>query len=250
MEQSSLKRPATKAEIHDTPLSNNNHLDQAWDQQGLCKRPRLDDYRESTQESDDEGDDSDGKESSRSVANPPTPSDNEGSWSLSDSISGLSNSGTEDARLERKNSRWILRKDSTNPSISSVITEVSDSEITSAMMGQDDITCDHHRSRRQKSSQPIDSVIRNMESWSVTHIRALRRNNVYENNRLPGANTDYRTVVNNAKRDVMRTLRRASGDSFIGSSSNNSDLKDDASCSNFNDSTASQGRCPSPMDEL
>lgn len=247
MEQSSLKRAATKAEMQDPVLSTSNHFGSAWDQQGVSKRPRLDSYRESTQESDDEAvEDTDSKESSRSIANLRTASDNDGSWSLSDS--GVSRSGAEDPQRRRKDSRWIVRKDSANPSVSSVITEVSDSEITSAMIGQDDDSCGLHHHHR-KASQPIDSVIRHMESWSVTHIRALRRNNVYENNRISGTGANYRTVVNNAKRDVMRTLRRASGDSLLGSSSNGN-LKDDALYSNLNDSTSFRDRSPSPMDEL
>lgn len=246
MEPSSLKRTVTKS---DEVQSSDDQVQHSWNEQGACKRPRLEDYRESVQESDDEGDDdNDSNHSSRSVANLRAGSDNEGSFSFSDSLSGLSNSGNEDVRLERRNSRWIVRKDSTNPSISSVITELSDSEITSAIFGQDDATCDHHRTHH-KSSQPIDSVIRNMESWSVTHIRALRRNNVYENNRLSEANTSYRTVVNNAKRDVMRLLRRTSGDNLVGLNSNGNS-KDDASSSNFIDNKACYDRCPSPMDEL
>lgn len=249
MEQTFLKRAAINAEKQDAALPANNNLDHAWEQQGACKRPRLDEYRESAQESDDEGvNDNDSKESNRRVANLRTPSDNEGSWSQSDSMSGLSNSEAGDTRLEGKKNRWIVRRDSMNPSISSVITEVSDSEIISTVVDQDDATCDHHHSSR-KSSQPIDSVIRNMESWSVTHIRALRRNNVYENNRLAGTSANYRAVVKNAKRDVMRTLRRESGVNSIESGSK-CDLKHDAVYSSLKDNIAWHDRCPSPMDEL
>jgi hypothetical protein len=242
MEQSTLKRAATTAEVQDPALSTSNPSTIAWEQQGVSKRPRLDEYRESTQESDDDEDDTDSKESSRSIANPRTASDNDGSWSFSDS--GLS--GTEDLRRGRKERRWIVRKDSANPSVSSVITEVSDSEITSTILGQDDDTCERHKIHR-KASQSIESVIRNMESWSVTHIRALRRNNVYENK--PGTGANYRTAVNNAKRDVMRTLRRSSDDNLLRSSSRGN-LKDDASYSCSNDGAIAPDRSPSPMDEL
>ncbi|GAX21068.1 hypothetical protein FisN_1Lh258 [Fistulifera solaris] len=214
MEQSTLKRAATTAEVQDPAVSTCTPSTTAWEQQGVSKRPRLDEYRESTQESDEDEDDTDSKESSRSIANRRTASDNDGSWSFSDS--GLS--GTEDSRRGQKERRWIVRKDSANPSVSSVITEVSDSEITSTMLGQDDDTVGRHKNHR-KGSQSIESVIRNMESWSVTHIRALRRNNVYENNRLSGTGANYRTAVNHAKRDVMRTLRRSSDDNLLRSSS-------------------------------
>ena len=249
MEQSSLKRAATQTNAQDLVSSPSNpfHNNSVWEQQGVAKRPRLDEYRESTQESDDEGEDTDSQESSRSVANLRTASGNDGSWSLSDS--GLSRSGVDEP--ERKDRRWIVRKDSANPSVSSIITEVSDSEINSAMLGRDDDddTCEHHNSHR-KASQPIDSVIRHMESWSVTHIRALRRNNVYENNRPSGANTNYRAVVNNAKRDVMRTLRRAASGGNLPESSSTGNLKDDTSISNLNyDSTTFQDRSSSPMNE-
>ncbi|GAX12326.1 hypothetical protein FisN_1Hh258 [Fistulifera solaris] len=242
MEQSTLKRAAATAEVQDPALSTITPSTTAWEQQGVSKRPRLDEYRESTQESDDEEDDTDSKESSRSIANPRTASDNDASWSFSDS--GLS--GTEDSR--RKERRWIVRKDSANPSVSSVITEVSDSEITSTMLGQDDDTSERRKNHR-KGSQSIESVIRNMESWSVTHIRALRRNNVYENNRLSGTGAKYRTAVNNAKRDVMRTLRRSSDDNLSRSSSRGN-LKDDASYTYSNDGATGLDRSPSPMDEL
>lgn len=204
-----------------------------------CKRPRLGEYRENDTESDDE---KDADENDRNDDGPVGAADS------IESSTTLPSMPQEDSSTERRTSgrqpvqrtssgqlRWILRKESTSPSISSVITEVSEVDIANALTSELDLRANRHflhDVHLASSSSNVDKLVRNMESWSLTHLRALRRNNVYDAGTSYGTanasmaledKVQYRQAVYAARRDVMRTLRfsNSTGNSSSGSSISN-----------------------------
>jgi hypothetical protein len=200
----------------------------AWEQQDSTKRPRTGDYREPHgDDNSDDDDDDDERRTDESASNSRTKVELFGRLSLS----GLdSNASDQDRSLlvppQRSHSgqlRWILRRDSKSPSISSVVTEISEFDVASALTTSDtDAVTISRRTHgtTTSSAPPLDSLVRNMENWSLTHIRALRRNNLFDATNTttkcaPPADTTYRQTVHAARRDVMRTLRRGSISSTV-----------------------------------
>ena len=193
-----------------------------WEQQKESKRPRTGEYRERDVETtDDENESSAEDEKAYSSAQ------------TDDSDTAHDERRRIPQRTSSGKLKWILRQESKSPSFSSVITEVSELEIASAMGADLNIRNRHRRHHASVSSQPpIDTLVRNMETWSLTHIRALRRNNLFERpENATGERSNYRQTVKAAQRDVMRALRR--GSSSISSeisvgSNNNSNVSSSA----------------------
>jgi hypothetical protein len=64
----------------------------------------------------------------------------------------------------------------------------------------------HYQGDGDGLQQQMESLTSRVENWSLTNIRALRRNNVFEDS---SAASTQRRQVRAAKRDVMRVLRRS-----------------------------------------
>jgi hypothetical protein len=64
----------------------------------------------------------------------------------------------------------------------------------------------HYQGDGDGLQQQMESLTSRVENWSLTNIRALRRNNVFEDS---SAASSQRRQVRAAKRDVMRVLRRS-----------------------------------------
>jgi hypothetical protein len=64
----------------------------------------------------------------------------------------------------------------------------------------------HYQGDGDGLQQQMESLTSRVENWSLTNIRALRRNNVFEDS---SAASMQRRQVRAAKRDVMRVLRRS-----------------------------------------
>jgi hypothetical protein len=64
----------------------------------------------------------------------------------------------------------------------------------------------HYQGDGDGLQEQMESLTSRVENWSLTNIRALRRNNVFEDS---SAASTQRRQVRAAKRDVMRVLRRS-----------------------------------------
>jgi hypothetical protein len=68
----------------------------------------------------------------------------------------------------------------------------------------------HYQGDGDGLQEQMESLTSRVENWSLTNIRALRRNNVFEqDSSSAAASTQARRQVRAAKRDVMRVLRRS-----------------------------------------
>jgi hypothetical protein len=202
------------------------------------KRPRISDYREQSQDNktgdfsddsgdeDDDDDDSDRHEDDLCSLRRFICLDRKPSIRRSDSNSSQDETtvirNTSVHRTASEHSRWILRRDSTFDSISSVLTDAS--EVATAMVVNTDnndmsVSANTNTVRRSNSlsapshhstTPPIETLVRNLETWSLTHIRAMRRNNLFDAGTFPQDKAHHRRAVQRARSDVMRTLRRGS----------------------------------------
>jgi len=212
LEHVSHKRPigSTSSSSSSSATTGVQHALSGQQQGRNSKRQRMGDYREPQRDDSDDEESCQIKENNISNKSQEDASDAAYKESQESALSGSSSASDESKRpVERTLSgqlRWILRKESKSPSISSVITEVSEVDVAVALGDDETVTptptLAGNSPRRHHAAEvpPIDTLVRNMETWSLTHIRALRRNNLYCE--------DRKQAVHAARRDVMRTLRQ------------------------------------------
>ena len=243
MNPPSHKRTAIEVESSTSSSSLTTFAPLLWGQRQNVKRPRIGEYRETRQESsNDDFSDTGGDlhHADDDLDSLPIDLDGEGTGtekkrSLVDA-SVTSQEETVSRRISEQNappsedtSRWVLRRQSsTFDSISSVVTELSASEVASAL-GENGRR--RNSDIRQNNKSPMDSLVHNMETWSLTHMRALRRNNVFDTpatlTALAAAPRARRRSVQAARHDMMRTLRRQSSTLSSVSSIGDPSVEDD-----------------------
>jgi hypothetical protein len=137
--------------------------------------------------------------------------------------------------VDPRSGQWVLRRNRSSVSVSSTRTEGSDhEEATTAHSNRSpsisspastpfssrpvSLIFDGESSSQQQQpqqhyqgdgdglQQEMESLTSRVENWSLTNLRALRRNNVFEDSSVAAT---QRQQVRVAKRDVMRVLRRS-----------------------------------------
>jgi hypothetical protein len=134
-----------------------------------------------------------------------------GSWVLRRNRSSVSVSSTrtegsdhEEATTVHSNRSPSISSPTSTPFSSRPVSLIFDGESSPQQQQQPQ---QHYQGDGDGLQQEMESLTSRVENWSLTNLRALRRNNVFEQDSSAAAT--QRRQVRAAKRDVMRVLRRS-----------------------------------------